>query len=95
MFRGIENIQPSFAMWFPKGSDAKPSLDLFLETSDQSTSFITGTYAFTLPSREHVAYKWSALAHWVGNRIVKYDLFGDFTHCIMTQKAGKIIKDEL
>ncbi len=54
---GVENIQKAFAMWFPKGSDAKAGIDTFFETSDKSVSFVTGTYSFTLPSKEHTSYK--------------------------------------
>jgi hypothetical protein len=92
---GVEKIQKSMSMWFPKGSDAKASVHVLFESSDRSMSFVAGKYCLTLPSREHTTYRWSALVHWAGNRVVKYSIFGDFTHCLNTIKAGKLVKDEL
>jgi hypothetical protein len=94
VIRDVVNVQKSFAMWFPKGGDAKASVHVFFETSDRAMSFVSGTYCFTLPSREKASYRWAGLAHWAGNRIVKYSKFGDFTHCLNSIKAGKMLKEE-
>jgi len=31
-------------------------------------------------STTRVEYSWSAIAHWVGNRIIRYELFSEFSH---------------
>lgn len=92
--RGIENLVRRGSNWYRKGLDAKSRIVSYVESGDGTTAFITGTYEFTWSERKE--YAWSAQAHWVGQRIVRYELFSEFSHqdwqfATYAQEAPKVV----
>ena len=87
--RGVDALVNRGANWFRKGLAAKSIIMSYTDSSDGDAAFITGIYEFAQVGHDEkvfswsttrVEYSWSAIAHWVGNRIIRYELFSEFSH---------------